>query len=164
MSPEELLGGAEAIRGAALARHAWLSDLVLAGIGWATVELERAERELEAALGGTWLEAETDGLLGATARLRSQPLDGVLLAILEPSTEGLLAASLARFGEGVAAIYLARGVRRGSTPVEHLEVSRIGSTPLGPARLVLRGPLWGPGVIVLEGTPSPALAVDDLVE
>ena len=91
--------------------------LRLAGLGWATVELDRAADEL-----GMWLgEAPDPGapdaadpLLGARARVRDAgglPGDAVLL--LEPSTEGRLAASLARDGEGPAALYLrpAAGLR-----------------------------------------------------
>jgi hypothetical protein len=50
--------------------------------------------------------------------------------VLEPDTEGRLAASLARFGEGVAVIYLGDG-------------------PPGPGTLVRGGLPWGPHVILL---------------
>ncbi len=132
--------------------------LRLAGLGWATVELDRAADEL-----GMWLgEAPdpdapdaADPLLGARARVRDAgglPGDAVLL--LEPSTEGRLAASLARDGEGPAALYLrpAAGLRawaadaraRGVT----LSARRIG--PLGGSVLVAGGPVAGPHLVIVD--------------
>ena len=91
--------------------------LRLAGLGWATVELDRAADEL-----GMWLGEATDPgagdlddpLLGARARVHAAGgLPGDTVLLLEPSTEGRLAASLVRDGEGAAALYLrpAAGLR-----------------------------------------------------
>ena len=135
--------------------------LRLAGLGWATVELDRAADEL-----GMWLgEAPDpdapdapDPLLGARARVREAgglPADAVLL--LEPSTEGRLAASLARDGEGPAALYLrpAAGLRawaadartRGVT----LSARRFG--PLGGSVLLAGTPVAGPHLVIVD-TPA----------
>lgn len=120
------------------------TDGSLAAIGWATVEIERAAAEL----GGVFEPAESDGLLGAFAAVS----EGIVL--LEPSTEGRLAATLARHGEGAAAIYVraperdlrhavARAARLG------LRFSRPALGPLGRSVLVLDGPIWGPHVLLL---------------
>jgi hypothetical protein len=61
--------------------------------------------------------------------------------VLEPDTEGPLAAALARFGEGLAAIYVRPGRRAGG------RFEAVG--PFGPARLA-PGPAWGPHVLALE--------------
>ena len=119
-------------------------DGSLAAIGWATVEIERAAGQV----GGEFAPAEPDGLLGAFAALRER------VVLLEPSTEGRLAATLARHGEGPAAIYLraperdlrhavARASRHG------LRFSRPAPGPLGRSVLLLGGPIWGPHVLLL---------------
>lgn len=170
MSAEDLFAAAEAIRAAAAKRHAWLADLALVGIGWATVELDRAAREVGGGLPGAWVTGPPDRLLGASTRLRPTGRDGVTLVLLEPDTEGRLAASLARFGEGVAAVYLAAERRAGHDGAGGpADLSRPEPGPLGLGRLVSGAPAWGPNVIVLvgiaESSPgSPALAVGDLVE
>src|SRR5436190_19537373 len=101
----ELIAAAESIRSAAAARDPWLADLPVAGIGWATVELDRAARELASV--GAFVAAPRDAALGASA-MRSPVQKGgpPAIVLLEPDTEGLLAAALARFGEGVLAVYL----------------------------------------------------------
>jgi len=121
----------------------------------ATVELERA---LEA-LGEPASRAKAavdEPLLGA----RVVPLDGgVVLA--EPSTEGRLAATLARNGEGRAGRYLEVPV-----PLEDvarhaaaagLGVSRPASGPFGRQVLVLGGPVSGRHTLLVERrtVPSP---------
>jgi len=106
---------ARAIRAAAAAivRHASRADAALRGarlttILWATVELERAERELDVALGAP-LRSEAvarDPDLGATVRSSRPfgPPPEPLLLLVEPDAEGRLAALLARHGEGVLAV------------------------------------------------------------
>lgn len=112
----------------------------LVAVGLATVDLDR----LVDRLGGEWLPVVRDPLLGATTRrlaaeLESEGRPAVL--ILEPDTEGPLAAALARFGEGLAAIY----VRPGRPAGGRFEATG----PFGPARLA-PGPAWGPHVLALE--------------
>jgi hypothetical protein len=132
--------------------------LRLAGLGWATVELDRAADEL-----GMWLgdapEPEapdaTEPLLGARTRLRSAGgLPGDTVLLLEPSTEGRLAASLARDGEGPAALYLrpAAGLRAWAADARargvRLSARRVG--PLGGSVLVAGGPVAGPHLVIVD--------------
>ena len=160
MADEGLLAAArEIVRGAA-ERDPWLFGLRLSGIGWATVELERGAEELTAAFRRAglpeprWSPGQRDELLGATAWVSREawPAEGMELApalvLLEPDTEGRLAATLARFDEGVAAVYLAP--ERGASSVEAARLGRSSGGPLGNGRLVLARPAWGPNVIVLD--------------
>ena len=156
-----LLASADAILVASRARVPSLAPATIVAIGWATVDAERAIVELG---GARWTTGPRDELLGARARLRAaKPADrevAVGLVVLEPDSEGRLAASLARFGEGVAAVYVrGRGEPSGDRPGDR--IGPLGPGPFGPARLVRGGPAWGPHVIVVG---SPALAVDDVVE
>jgi hypothetical protein len=74
---------------------------VLARI-WQTVDVERTVADL-----GLPPEAlDEDQVIGGQGVL-VRPEDGVMVAILEPSTEGPLAESLARHGEGDAGAYVA---------------------------------------------------------
>ncbi|HUG30808.1 MAG TPA: hypothetical protein VMQ65_09895 [Candidatus Limnocylindria bacterium] len=143
MSWRELVDAAEAVRAAAFTYDASLEGLPLAGIGWAAVDFERAQQELDARLGleeddaaTPWTPIARDPALGARAWLRSAGETGPpdirrpALVLLEPDTEGRIAASLARFGEGVAVIYLGDG-------------------PAGPGRLLRGGGMWGPHVVVV---------------
>jgi hypothetical protein len=105
-----------------------------AAVGWATVELERAVREL-ADLGivdslGRTVEQVVP--LGASGRRAGASAFGVPLVVLEPITEGRLAATLARHGEGPCAIF-------------------IGSPERGPAELLPGGPTSGPHLLVHGG-------------
>jgi len=134
----------------------------LVAVGWSTVELDRAEAEL-----GMWLAAAggdpgavRDPHLGAAVRVWEAPeLPGSRLAIAEPDTEGRLAASLARDGEGPCALYLApagglaawwaAARRRG------VVVARREAGPFGPQVLVLGGAVAGPHLIlVAPAAPS----------
>ena len=144
----ELLAAAEAVRAAAAERDPWLAELPVVAVCWATVELDRAERELAAF--GPFEAAPRDANLGAAARrARSGDRSSASVLLVEPDTEGLLAASLARFGEGVRAAYLG--------PLDRADVDdtpRLGPprpSPLGPARLVIGRERWGPHVLVLAG-------------
>ena len=133
--------------------------LRLAGLGWATVELDRAADELGMWLGDGHGDAAGDPLLGAHARVHEAGgLPGDRVVLLEPSTEGRVAASLARDGEGPVALYLRPrdGLRewlvaaraRGLLP----SARRIG--PLGSSVLVLRGPTSGPHILIVDA-PGP---------
>lgn len=80
--------------------------VAVAGIGWATVDLERAavawpERR--------FLPGLPEASLGARTLVERDPAPGTLaIVLLEPSTEGRLAAMLARHGEGPVVLYVAR--------------------------------------------------------
>ena len=120
----------------------------LAAVGWATVELDRAEADLGAELATTFETASRDALLGAKVR-RSAGTEPLVL-IEEPDTEGRLSGSLAKHGEGPFALYL----RVPSLdPLPGTLSIRAGNGPLGPARLVLNGPPWGP-FMILVGPPE----------
>jgi hypothetical protein len=126
--------------------------------GWATVELDRAEREVVLAQGWRPGEPAADDLtVGASTRIAHSPPGSEAIVLLEPSTEGLLAASLARHGEGFLVDYLlvasldraAETARRGG-----IALSPVSSGPFGRERLVTGGPRWGPHLILAEhGSP-----------
>jgi hypothetical protein len=160
----DLLAAAMALRQDVLARTPGLAAPTqpkLAAVGWSTVDIERAAAELVPILGSepraTWRPLPRDSLLGATARALArgddrergdtEPDSGpdTTLVLLEPDTEGPLAASLARHGEGLAVIWLRTTDRR---TADANPGSRAGSGPFGPAAL-LPGPRWGPHAIVL---------------
>jgi len=99
---------AEALQRELARDDASLQGARLTAIVWATVELDRAERELGAILGAP-LDARTaprDDALGASVR-RARPFGHApepALLLVEPDSEGRLAALLARHGEGIVAI------------------------------------------------------------
>jgi hypothetical protein len=112
------------------------------GRGWATVDIDRAEAEVRAALGVDlrFAEAERSRLLGARCRRAATP-DGEWIVLLEPDTEGRLAAFLARHGEGWAVTWEVSGAPRRGTP-----------GPLGPELLPAGQPVRGPFRLIL--TPA----------
>jgi hypothetical protein len=113
--------------------------------------------ELGAALGlpaARFVEVDPTPALGARCRMARGVLPtGMTLVLLEPNTEGRLAASLARHGEGPAAVWLAvgdlpaalAGLRSAGLATS---VQRPG--PLGAERLFLDGPMYGPHRLVVE--------------
>ncbi len=129
--------------------------MTLAAFGWATVEVDRAERELDLWLGPPAGGEGGDEHLGARARLRrGAGLPGEWSIMLEPQREGRAAASLARDGEGPCAIYLrpAVGLAPWSQRARERRL-RIGSERQGPLgrQVLLPGRPDGPHVIVTEG-------------
>lgn len=139
MTWAELIAAAEGIREAAPAPAA----PPLVGIGWVSVDEERARAELDGLLAGDpgapplrpWAPMDRDAGLGARGWLRAPVQTGgaPALVVLEPDTEGRVAACLARFGEGVGVIYVGEGIPR-------------------PSRLLASGaPAWGPHVVVMAG-------------
>ncbi|MBF6604029.1 MAG: hypothetical protein IVW53_00390 [Chloroflexi bacterium] len=114
----------------------------IVAIGWATVDADRAA-------GGAALEPRPrDPHLGAIALLLVGPSapEALPVALLEPDTEGRIAATLARHGEGPAALY----VRADVDLTAQLEsIRRIG----GRATTVADGP-FGPSALVLDDRPS----------
>jgi hypothetical protein len=159
--PEHLLGG-EAL-GDALTRLWAAVEPRRAVGGWATVDLDRAADEVSAALaalGSAIPEtAPPDELLGARARLLRFADDKDML-LLEPSTEGLLAASLARFGEGSVALYLFVGPDGpAAARAAGFSLSAPGSGPLGPERRVVVGPRWGPHLLLVDAPAAPPATI-----
>ena len=116
--------------------------------GWATVELERAARELAAATAPA--SDGSDELLGASARLVRTGSLGVVV-LLEPSTEGPLAAALARHGEGWLAAYVPvdEEVAVPSLRAAGQGLSAAGPGPLGRQRRLLAGPRDGPFILLV---------------
>jgi hypothetical protein len=118
-------------------------------LGWATVELDRAREELGLAADAP----ETlprDPHLGAHVR-RVTPPGGPPALLLEPDTEGRLAATLARHGEGQHVTYLVVG-RDAPTRavVAGFALSTPEPGPLGRQRLVLGGERFGPHVVLVD--------------
>jgi hypothetical protein len=114
----------------------------LYALGWATVELDRAERELTADLGlgvAAFIEAPDSGVLGARCRVSLGAFPGgVALVILEPATEGRLSAALARYGEAPLAVWF----------VLHADTAGVGPSstvrgPFGPERIAPDGSVNG---------------------
>ncbi|MBF8289829.1 MAG: hypothetical protein HW391_797 [Chloroflexi bacterium] len=122
--------------------------------GWATVDLDRAMAESAAAHpapGGLRVAPASDDLiLGGRCRLLRYAAGRDVL-LLEPSTEGRLAAALARYGEGTVVLYLigdagaAERARRAG-----FRLTTTGSGPFGAERLVLIGPRYGPFLVLVE--------------
>jgi hypothetical protein len=115
-------------------------------IGWATVELDRATSELGRALGlprgpRAFRPGSRSAVLGGACRVAAGVLpDGGSLVVLEPDTEGRLAGSLARLGEGPVAGWFVAGAP--GVPLEGLlraglTVSAEQGGPFGPERLVV---------------------------
>jgi len=111
-------------------------------LGWATVDLDRAASKLARDPGfspAAFVDRTGSEALGASCRVADGVVPGGLsLAILEPATEGRLAATLARFGEGPTVVWYRtdEGVpSEASTP-------RAG--PFGPEWLVSGAPVHGP--------------------
>ena len=129
------------------------------GVGWATVDLDRAARELAHLLvpGCGFAEAPSSVLLGARCRVGPAAADAALrIVLLEPDSEGRLAATLARAGEGWAATWT---VRR-PVPTRRLDPSRPAALsaprqgPLGRERLLLDGQRPAPHRLLVD-VPSP---------
>jgi hypothetical protein len=112
----------------------------LLAVGWATVDIERTLADLGATDAAP---AADEALLGARAWRVHAGATTVL--VLEPITEGRLAAALARRGEGICALYLGSdGSREGV----------LRTTALGmPGRLLPHDQPWGPFVIEVAAQP-----------
>ena len=119
---------------------------VLARI-WQTVDVERTVDDL--GIGGEAIEE--DQVIGGKGVL-VRPEDGVLVAILEPSTEGPLAESLARHGEGDAGVYVAPHGGLDEARRAGLTIYREAPGPFGRAALVRMqtGSQTAPFTIIVE--------------
>ncbi len=118
-------------------------------IGWATVELDRAARELSGllAVGAAFADGPPSVTLGAWTRvgfLRMPTGSRLWIAILEASTEGRLAATLARAGEGWAVRWEASAGSAAASPAGKARRSAPRPGPFGPERLLLDEPLARP--------------------
>jgi hypothetical protein len=133
-------------------------------IGWATVELDRAAEGLARALGlrtEPFEPAPRSIALGCACRIAiGVLLDGRSLALLEPDTEGRLAAALARLGEGPAVAWLQ--VERLVTAADALRTAGLALAterdgPFGPERLIVDGPVHGPHRLLAGRRPGTIL-------
>jgi len=137
---------------AAVPQRTPLAATGLAAVGWATVDLDRAVGQLARALDvdeAAFVEAAQSIALGAHCRV-AVAVDSlgrsVALAVLEPSTEGRLAAALARLDEGPVAAWYAT-VDTAGAPVDALP------GPFGPEWLLDGGRTPGPyRLLVAAGT------------
>ena len=122
-------------------------------LGWATVELDRAAAELAAELGtvpGAFLPASDSVVLGARCRVAYGVLPGGRpLAILEPRTEGRLAAALARQGEGPWVTWARSAVKIGRGPSRSRRPG-----PFGPEHMYPGTPTDGPFLLLIGDGPG----------
>lgn len=120
-------------------------------VGWATVELDRAASELAHLLapGSVFSDAPRSAHLGARCWVGPAAGYAARIVLLEPDTEGRVAATLARSGEGWAATWTLPESSGTST------VSPARPGPLGDERLLLGGLLAGPYRLIVEAVPSP---------
>jgi len=118
---------------------------------WATVDTERTLADLDARVGSP---VANDELLGARVAVIAATPSRPVLAIAEPSTEGRLALTLARHGEGLAGRYVAVAddltAARRRAAGSGIAVSRVGDGPFGRSMLVLLGPASGPHMILCD--------------
>jgi hypothetical protein len=126
---------------------------------WATVDLERTLAELRIE-GRAAADAGPDPLIGARVLIAPAGRDRPARAIAEPTTEGRLAATLARNGEGPAGRYLVVGDdldrARARATALGIPVSRTEVGPFGRSMLVLIGPVSGPHLILCDRAAVPS--------
>ena len=134
--------------------------LTVVARGYATLDLDEAQTNATRSITHHEVRsAADDTLLGARCRI-VVTVDGPWIVLLEPSTEGRLAASLARHGPGPVVEYLAPAAP-GEEAVAAAARARIplsppAGGPLGKERLVLGNPAWGPHLILLDEPPAGA--------
>ena len=129
-------------------------------LGWATVALDRASAAWPSL---RWAGVPRDALVGARARLgepvpvgegRTAWRPDCRLLLLEPDTEGRIAAALARHGEGPAALYVAlpaAAIAAARPRLARLGVRVVrGAGPFGPEMALAGPPPSGPTVVVLR--------------
>ena len=122
-------------------------------LGWATVDSERVAADLAAELDtvpAAFLPAADSVHLGARCHVAYGVLPGGMpLAIIEPRTEGRLAAFLARHGEGPAATW-----SQTAEAAHGRQGASLRPGPFGFERLVPGGPPHGPFSLLIEGEPG----------
>lgn len=150
----------EAFEVAAASAVAALTGARPIAIGWATVELDRAATELAGALGlglAVFEPAARSPTLGCACRVALDALGkGRSIVLIEPDTEGRLAATLARHGEGPSVAWLEThdpDAAAAALRIAGVAVSTERDGPLGPERLLVVGPIHGPHRL-LVGRPA----------
>jgi hypothetical protein len=123
-------------------------------LAWAAVDLDRAISEIALGLGLSKdafdLSVDSE-ILGARGRMSPAAIAGVSLVILEPSTEGRLAAALARYGEGPVAVWFL------GQEVAEIAGGAFGQEqpgPFGPERLASGGLVGGLYRIIVVAEPG----------
>lgn len=138
-------------------------SLTPVALGWATVDLDRAERAFRDVFAGSTVTSEhapDDILLGARCRLIRMGVPGVPIVVLvEPATEGRLAASLARHGEGPAVLWLREDPAVGPIPGSPsgsaaARWSDSAPGPFGAEVLLLDGARAGPHRLLILADPG----------
>jgi hypothetical protein len=127
-------------------------------LGWATVELDRAERAFTETFGASAhaaIQAPDDRLLGAFCRILALDPPGLTyVVLLEPSTEGRLTATLARHGEGPAAAWLAPVPLDDPAATSSRPSGSVGAGPFGPQILLPGDPITGPHRLLVPAGPG----------
>jgi hypothetical protein len=133
------------------------------GRGWATVDTDRAARELAGLLrmGVAFEPVPRSAVLGARCVRGLAASTTSWIVLLEPNTEGRAAGFLARHGEGWAATWLAEDADPAddtdpADPGESPVRSEGSPGPLGQETLEAGGPRWGPyRLLVTAATIEP---------
>jgi hypothetical protein len=130
--------------------------------GFATVDLDRAQADaaiMRSRDSTSVVEGQDDDLLGAHSRIIDFG-DGQVQVLLAPSTEGRLAASLARYGEAYLVEYLLVDEGDFDAAVDAarsagLTLSPEAKGPFGRERLLDASPRWGPHLILAAHDAEP---------
>jgi len=143
----------------------------LVALGIATVDADRYALER----GWSVAQAGRDPALGAVAAVVGPKASDVadpaspspvLTILLEPDTEGRIAASLARSGEGLAALFLAPldsiAEAHSAAVVRGVVFTVLSTGLLGRQLTVAGGPAWGPHIVIVErdGERRPTHTID----
>jgi hypothetical protein len=127
-------------------------------LGWATVELDRAEQAFVETFGasvGPAVPAPNDTILGASCRILALDPPGLpFVVLIEPDTEGRLAATLARHGEGPAAVWIGPAMSGDTTPAGDPAPGTGGDGPFGPQILLPGAPVTGPHRLLVPAGPG----------
>jgi hypothetical protein len=165
--PEASLNGDEAIATADAVVERIAGPGARRVTGWATVELDRAERDIAAGIApgmATSRDLPDDVLLGAHCRLVSFAMGEPEVLLLEPATEGRIAASLARFDEGPVAVYVLVAAARLIDVLRDLRAAGLvlsaeGAGPFGREWLVA-APRWGAHLCIAEAAAAGAATIE----
>jgi hypothetical protein len=155
--PEASINGAAAIEAALVTVDGIVGADARRVFGWATVDTDRLERELRPRR--SW-DLPDDPHLGARCRLLASEPGRPEIVLLEPVTEGLVAASLARFGEGAVVVYVVVPAARFRDLGRDLRASGLilsgeSPGPFGRQHLVSGAPRWGAHLLIAEDGPIP---------
>ena len=140
MSTRGTLDLAGAVASLAAVTGADLIGLPVIALGWATVDTDRAAAALQHY--GPFEPTADDTIIGAHCRVGRA--GAVRLAILEPNTEGRLAATLARHDEGPAVLWVI------GPPPQDVRLSTPAPGPFGRERLVLGAPRGGRHLLIVD--------------